>query len=87
MKLTEMQLDAVRDEVSIFLKDIFLDDAERHEIRDLVLDDVALDIEETADWSGYEDDEYNLGDIRIALARVLKKAVELTYVASNYGLD
>ena len=82
MKLTEMQLDGVRDEVSILLQDIFPDDAERHEIRDLVLDDVVLDIEETADWSGYEDDEYNLGDIRIALARVLLDAVRF-----NYGVE
>lgn len=79
MKLTEMQLDAVRDEVSILLQNIFPDDAERHEICDLVLDDVVLDIEETADWSGYEDDEYCLGDIQIALARVLKKAVVFNY--------
>jgi hypothetical protein len=79
MKLTEMQLDGVRDEVSILLYNIFPDDAERHEIRDLVLDDVVLDIEETADWSGYEDDEYNLGDIQIALARVIKNAVVFNY--------
>ncbi len=79
MKLTEMQLDAVRDEVSILLQDIFLDDAERHEIRDLILDDVVLDIEETADWSGYEDDEYCLGDIQIALKRVFKRAVKFYY--------
>ena len=79
MKLTEMQLDGVRDEVSILLQDIFPDDAERHEIRDLILDDVVLDIEETADWSGYEDDEYNLGDIQIALKRVIKRAVKFYY--------
>ena len=79
MKLTEMQLDGVRDEVSILLQNIFPDDAERHEIRDLVLDDVVLDIEETADWSGLEDDEYNLGDIQIALARVIKDAVVFNY--------
>ena len=79
MKLTEMQLDGVRDEVSILLQNIFPDDAERHEIRDLILDDVVLDIEETADWSGYEDDEYNLGDIQIALARVIKNAVVFNY--------
>lgn len=79
MKLTEMQLDGVRDEVSILLQNIFPDDAERHEIRDLILDDVVLDIEETADWSGYEDDEYNLGDIQIALARVIKDAVVFNY--------
>ena len=74
-----MQLDGVRDEVSILLQDIFPDDAERHEIRDLILDDVVLDIEETADWSGYEDDEYNLGDIQIALKRVIKRAVKFYY--------
>ena len=79
MKLTEIQLDAVRDEVSILLYNIFPDDAERHEIRDLVLDDVVLDIEATADWSGYEDDEYCLGDIQIALARVIKSAVVFNY--------
>ena len=79
MKLTEMQLDGVRDEVGILLQDIFPDDAERHEIRDLILDDVVLDIEETADWSGYEDDEYCLGDIQIALKRVIKRAVKFYY--------
>lgn len=79
MKLTEMQLDAVRDEVSILLQNIFPDDAERHEIRDLILDDVVLDIEETADWSDYCEDEYCLGDIQIALARVLKSALESKY--------
>ena len=79
MRLTELQIDAVRDEVSILLQNIFLDDAERHEIRDLILDDVVMDIEETADWSGYEDDEYNLGDIQIALARVIKSAVVFNY--------
>ena len=79
MRLTEMQLDAVRDEVSILLQNIFPDDAERHEIRDLILDDVVLDIEETADWSGYEDNEYCLGDIQIALKRVIKRAVKFYY--------
>lgn len=77
MELTEMQLDAVRDEVSILLYNIFPDDAERHEICDLILDDVVLDIEETADWSEYEDDECNVGDVQIALARVIKNAIEL----------
>ena len=79
MRLTELQLDAVRDEVSILLGNIFLDDAERHEIRDLILDDVVQDIEETADWSGYDEDEYCLGDIQIALARVIKNAVVFNY--------
>jgi hypothetical protein len=79
MKLTEMQLDAVRDVVSILLQSIFPDDTERHEIRDFILDDVVQDIEETADWSNFEDDEYCLGDIQIALARVIKSAVVFSY--------
>jgi hypothetical protein len=77
--MTELQLDAVRDEVSIFLGDIFRDYQERHEVIDLIIDDIVADIDETADWSDYEDDEYNVGDIQIALARVLYSAVLFNY--------
>ena len=77
--MTELQIDAVRDEVSIFLGDIFPDSHDRHEVVDLIIDDVVADIEETADWSDYCEDEYCLGDIRIALARVLKSAVVFNY--------
>lgn len=77
--MTELQLDAVRDEVSIFLGNIIRDHHDRHEVVDLILDDVVADIDETADWSDYEDDEYNLGDIQIALARVLISAVRFNY--------
>lgn len=77
--MTELQLDAVRDEVSIFLSDIFSDYQERHEVVDLILDDVVADIDETADWSDYCEDEYCLGDIQIALARVLLSAVRFNY--------
>lgn len=77
--MTELQLDAVRDEVSIFLGNIIPDYHDRHEVLDLIIDDVVADIDETADWSDYEDDEYNLGDIQIALARVLISAVRFNY--------
>ena len=77
--MTDLQLDAVRDEVSIMLGDIIPDYHDRHEVVDLIIDDVVTDIDETADWSGYEDDEYNLGDIQIALARVLISAVRFNY--------
>ena len=79
MKLTEMQVDAVWDVVSILLGKIFLDDTERHEVVYLIIGDVIADIEETADWSGLEDDEYHLGDVQRALARVLKRAVAFNY--------
>lgn len=77
--MTELQIDAVRDEVSIMLGGIIPDHHDRHEVVDLILDDVVADIDETADWSDYEDDEYNLGDIQIALARVLISAVRFNY--------
>lgn len=77
--MTELQIDAVRAGVNIILGDIFPDDQDRHEVVDLILDDVVADIDETADWSDYEDDEYNLGDIQIALARVLISAVRFNY--------
>ena len=77
--MTELQLDAVRDEVSIMLGGIIPDNIDRHEVVDLIIDDVVTDIDETADWSDYEDDEYNLGDIQIALARVLISAVRFNY--------
>jgi hypothetical protein len=77
--MTELQLDAVRDEVSIFLGNIIPDYHDRHEVVGLILDDVVADIDETADWSDYEDDEYNLGDIQIALARVLLETVRSRY--------
>lgn len=79
MLLTDLQLDAVWDEVSIFLSKIFPDDQDRHEMVNLIVGDVIADIEETADWSDYEDDEYCLSDIRIALARVLRGAIEFNY--------
>lgn len=77
--MTELQIDAVRDEVSIFLSNIIPDYHDRHEVVDLILDDVVADIEETADWSDYCEDEYCLGDIQIALARVLISAVRFNY--------
>ena len=80
--MTELQLDAVRDEASIFLGDIFRDYQDRRVVLDLIIDDVVADIDETADWSNYEEDEYSLSDIQISLARVLKRAVETHYVGT-----
>ena len=77
--MTELQIDAVWDELSILLGDIFPDSHDRHEVVDLIIDDVVADIEETADWSDYCEDEYCLRDIQIALARVLKSAVVFNY--------
>ena len=80
MTLTDLQFDAVRDEVSIMLSDIFPDYSERHALVDLIANDVANNIEETADWSGYAEDEYCLADIRLALSRILSDAVRFFYL-------
>jgi hypothetical protein len=40
---------------------------------DAILTDVVNDIEETADWSGLDDDECNLNDIDIAIARIVQE--------------
>ena len=77
--MTQEQKDGVRDELVYLLGDIFEDPQTREEVIDFILDDVVADIEETADWSDYEDDEYNVGDIQIALARVLYSAVLFNY--------
>ena len=75
-----MQLDAVWDEVSILLGNIIPDYHDRHDVVDLIIDDVVADIEETADWSDLEYDEVHTGDIAIAVARVLKSAVVFKYL-------
>lgn len=79
MRLTKDQLDGVRGYLVELLLPIFEDMREREEIISTIFDDVVLDIEVTADWSELEDDEVHTGDISIALARVLKRAIEFAY--------
>lgn len=77
--MTQEQKDGIRDELDIDLGCIFPDWQDRSEVIDLIIDDIVADIEETADWSDYDDDEYNIGDIQIATARVLKSAIVFNY--------
>jgi hypothetical protein len=77
--MTDLQLDAVWDEVSILLGNIIPDYHDRHDVVDLIIGDVVADIEETADWSDLEDGEVHTDDIAIAVARVLKSAVMFKY--------
>ena len=79
MKLTQEQIKGVRGYLIELLLPIFGDAWDREEVIDLVMADVVTDIEETADWSELEDDEVLTGDVEIALARVLKRAVDNTY--------
>lgn len=79
MELTKIQIEGVRSYLIELLIPIFGDMRDREEIINLILDDVVVDIEETADWSDFEEDEIHSGDIEIALARVLKSALESKY--------
>ena len=78
MELTKSRLDGVRSYLIELLLPIFEDMREREEVIDLIFNDVILDIAATADWSELEDDEVHTGDISIALARVLKRAIEFS---------
>lgn len=75
MELSKEQRKMVAVAVSAKLSPIFTDFHDRAEIVDAIIDDVFEDIECTADWSVYSEDEYNLDDIEIALARVLKNKI------------
>ena len=74
---TKDQVDGIEDEVHRILMPVFQDARDRDQVVDAIFNDVMTDIEETADWSELEDDEYHLGDIEIAVARALKKGLGL----------
>ena len=81
--MTYRQSKEVRATLNKLLFGIFQDNIERESVIDYILDDVITDIEETADWSDLRYDEVNVSDIQIALARVLKSAVEFNYNSDN----
>lgn len=75
MELSREQKKMIAVAVSAKLSPIFTDFHDRAEVVDAIMADIISDIEDTADWSGYCEDEYNLDDIEIALARVLKNKI------------
>jgi hypothetical protein len=70
---TKPQVDGIEDRVHKVLSAVIPDAADRDNAVDAILSDVINDIEETADWSDLDDDECNLNDIDIAIARVVKE--------------
>ena len=70
---TKPQVDGIENRVHEVLSAIIPDAADRDNAVDAILSDVINDIEETADWSDLDDDECNLNDIDIAIARVVKE--------------
>ena len=72
---TEEQAEAVKEEVSTILGNIFEDACERQEVTDAIIDEVLSDIAETSDWSNLGDDEYCISDVRFAITRVIRVKV------------
>lgn len=70
---TKPQVDGIENRVHEILGRVITDATDRDNAVDAILSDVISDIEETADWSDLDDDECNIGDIDIAIARVVKE--------------
>lgn len=69
--MTTEQKKIVKDIVNAKLQSIITDSMDRNGFVDNIIDDIIEDIEETADWSEMDYDEVCVGDVDIALARVL----------------
>ena len=69
--MTDAQEKIVKDIVDAKMQSIITDSVDRNNFVDSIVDSVIDDINETADWSELTDDEVCVGDIDIALARVL----------------
>lgn len=76
MKITKEQKSAVKQEVELFMQNqlgVGCGDADN--MAENLLTDIVADIEETADWSNLESDEVCLGDVHIAIGRVIVKCL------------
>lgn len=74
--MTDTQEKIVKDIVNAKMQSIITDNIDRNSFVDAIMIDIIVDIEETADWSEMDDDEVCVGDIDIALARVLINLVK-----------
>ena len=76
MELTNYQKDAVYTEIFEMFSSRIIGLRESIELSNLISDDVIEDIESTADWSLYNEDEYNSSDVSLAIYRTLKSRLE-----------
>ena len=74
--MTDAQEKIVKDIVDAKMQSIITDSVDRNNFVDSIVDSIIDDINETADWSELTDNEVCVGDIDIALARVLLNLVE-----------
>lgn len=73
--MTDAQEKIVKDIVDAKMQSIITGSVDRNNFVDSIIDRIIDDINETADWSELTDDEVCVGDIDIALARVLLNLV------------
>lgn len=74
MKLTKEQKSEVKQEVELFLQEqLGLGCGDADNMAENLLTDIVSDIEETADWSDLESDMVCLGDVHLAIGRVITK--------------
>ena len=76
MTLTDYQKDAVYTLIFKMFSEVIYGIREAAELANLIIEDVIDDIESTADWSLYNDDEYDGSDVSIAIYRTLKTRLE-----------
>ena len=74
--MTDTQEKIVKDIVNAKMQSIITDNIDRNGFVDSIIDSIIDNIDETADWSEMDDDEVCVGDIDIALARVLINLVK-----------
>ena len=74
--MTDAQEKIVKDVVDAKMQSIITDSVDRNNFVNSIIDSIIDDINETADWSELTDNEVCVGDIDIALARVLLNLVE-----------
>lgn len=92
MKLTQEQRDLVFSQISAFAGNTLgCGCGEMDDIAKNLLDEVVTDIEETADWSDLESDEVFVGDIIIAIGRVITKHLnnkkKVIVLTSEWSID
>lgn len=69
--MTEEQIKTTEKVVHMRMANVITDSADRNGFVANIIDDIVDDIECTADWSEFAEDEVSIDDINIALARVL----------------
>ena len=72
---TKDQVDSIEEVVYELMRSVVPDHSDLDCVVDAMLEDVIVDIYETADWSELEGDEICLGDVSIAVARVIKNKI------------